>query len=238
MHAVTLHGTFRSPSHASRSLCYMGGHGVMQITWQPRRLPSSTLRRIVSSSVDLYCPLNKTSSWPEHLAFLITIQCIARKRPRVCARQQASPYYYQDAKSPLLRFQAPVRLSKSVPIALQKNFWRLFDCAAGCKNAALSFLQEMSSVAAPACCTSCSFVFMAGSSISRHYNPNLRPKTLRKPAQWQIDIRTTNCNLEHLDFTVRQFGRCNTPLPGHSTLCIPARSPATCLGAPRTGVRC
>jgi hypothetical protein len=143
----------------------------VQITWQPRHAQSST-SAVSFQATSIYIvrtrkPLLGLSTW----LFLIAIQCIARKRPRGCARRQASPYYYQDAKSPLLRFRAPVRLSTSVPIALQKNFWRLFNCAAECKNDALSFHQEMSSVAAPACCTSCSFVFMTGQGLA------LQPKS-------------------------------------------------------------
>jgi hypothetical protein len=136
---------------------------VVQITWQPRH-PQSSTSAISFQATSIYIvrlrkPLLGLSTWP----FLMTIQYIARKCPRGCARRQASPYYYQDAKlSPLLRFRAPMRLSTPVPIALQNNFWRLFNCAAECKNAALSFRQEMSSVAAPACCTSCGFVFVAG----------------------------------------------------------------------------
>jgi hypothetical protein len=41
-------------SRNSRSLCYMGGHGVVQITWQPRPLPPFTSALLFqATSIDI-----------------------------------------------------------------------------------------------------------------------------------------------------------------------------------------
>jgi hypothetical protein len=50
-------------------------------------------------------------------------------------------------------------------------------------------------------------------------------------------MRATKSNLGRLDFIFRKAGRLQHSVTWHSTLlCIPVRSPATCLGVPRTGV--
>jgi len=62
-------------------------------------------------------------------AFLLLIAAISpRPRPSDCATRQLSVYYHQDAKLPLLRFQAVVYLSTLRPQWIGLVF---LNCAAG-----------------------------------------------------------------------------------------------------------